>query len=37
MFWIGLIIGLFVGTMFGVIIVAMCVSAGDADKQMGVK
>jgi hypothetical protein len=37
MFLIGLLIGACVGTLLGVIIVAMCVSAGDADKQMGVK
>ena len=37
MFWIGLLIGACVGTLFGVFIVALCVSAGDADKQMGLK
>ena len=37
MFWIGLLLGACVGTLLGVFIVALCVSTGDADKQMGLK
>jgi ABC-type uncharacterized transport system permease subunit len=37
MFWIGLIIGACVGTMFGVLVIALCQSAGDADRLAGYK
>lgn len=37
MFWIGLIIGVCVGTIFGVLMIALCTSAGDADRRMGLK
>ena len=33
MFWIGLIIGLFVGTLFGVLIIALCKAAANGDEQ----
>jgi len=29
MFWIGLVIGLFVGAPFGVLLAALCVAAGE--------
>lgn len=37
MFWIGLLIGACVGALFGVLVFALCVSAGDADRRAGYK
>ena len=37
MFWLGLIIGLFVGTIFGVLVIAMCQAAARGDRMMGKK
>ena len=37
MFWIGLLIGACVGTFFGVMVIAMCQVAGDADRRAGYK
>ena len=35
MFWLGLVIGLFVGTIFGVLIVALCQAAANGDRIIG--
>jgi hypothetical protein len=35
MIWIGLIIGLFLGVNFGIVILGMCLSSNEADKRKG--
>ena len=37
MFWIGLLIGACVGTIFGVMIIALCNAASRGDEMMGKK
>ena len=32
MFWIGLVIGVFIGTLLGILIMGMCAIAGEADQ-----
>jgi len=34
MFWIGLVIGLFVGAPFGVLLAALCVAAARGDRHL---
>ena len=36
-FWIGFIIGVFVGANVGILVIALCKSAGDADERAGYK
>ena len=37
MFWIGLLIGLFVGANVGMLVLALCKISASADKRMGGK
>lgn len=37
MFWIGIIVGACIGTIFGVMIIALCQAASSGDKMSGMK